>query len=124
MQKIEIGAFKEYDASTRLAASNIGRSALGFRRFLSSERQRGLERNLVLVRFGRRSFWRRRRPARARTAFFVSPAAAAAAATGPAAKKLQTFSDNFQLAPFLPGLLVVPGVELQAALDENGPPFL
>src|SRR5947207_12840641 len=80
------------------------------------------ERNLVLVRGGGRCFRWRSRPAGTRTAgaFFISSASAAATRS---AEHLHIFPDDFELGPFLSGLLVIPRIELKPALDKNRAAF-
>src|SRR5207237_991641 len=56
-------------------------------------------------------------------AFLVPTTTPSTGAAGTATKKLETFTNDFQLAPFLSGLLVVPSVELQASLDKNRTPL-
>src|SRR5690606_22531458 len=48
---------------------------------------------------------------------------ASAGATLSIRKELQVFTDDFQLAALLAGLLVVPGIHLEAALDVSAAAF-
>src|SRR5436190_24313952 len=80
--------------------------------FSPTPNERISERNFVVVRRrrGRRFRWWRGPAAATRAAFVVSTASSTAAART-TAEKLQAFTNDLELAPFLPGLLIVPGVE-------------
>jgi hypothetical protein len=84
------------------------------------------EGNFVVVGLG----WRRRfRWGRAgfatsaRLSIFSGGLASSAGSAGTAPEQLHTLAYDPQFGSFLPSLLVIPAVHLQAALDENGPSF-
>src|SRR6266446_6758898 len=84
------------------------------------------ERNFVLVRLGRCGGFRRNCgwfAAGARLSIFIGRFCGTArpGATRPAAEQLHRFANDAKPGSFLPSLLVVPGVHLQTAFDENRP---
>jgi len=60
---------------------------------------------------------------RARWSLFSAVSPVAPAPAGRLPKQLHALANDTQFGSFLPSLLVVPGVHLQAAFDETGRPF-
>src|SRR4029077_18576014 len=81
------------------------------------------KRNFVFVSLGSRSGFRRCNWLAGAPLAITLVAATSSATAARTAQHLHRFADHFQFAPLLSGLFVVPGVELEPALNKNRPPF-